>query len=60
MTTAPLVTPSGRSIQAAQLDSVMGTVPGPGRHATYRSTAGPPPPVERGHRARRGACIPTP
>ena len=40
MTTARWFTPSGRSIQAAQLDSVMGTVPGPGRHATYRSTAG--------------------
>ncbi len=40
MTTARWFTPSGRSIQAAQLDSVMGTVPGPGRHAIYRSTAG--------------------
>jgi carboxyl-terminal processing protease len=40
MTTARWFTPSGRSIQAAQLDSVMGTVPSPVRHAIYRSTAG--------------------
>jgi carboxyl-terminal processing protease len=40
MTTARWFTPSGRSIQAAQLDSVMGTAPSPARHAIYHSTAG--------------------
>jgi carboxyl-terminal processing protease len=40
MTTARWFTPSGRSIQAAQLDSVMGVTPAPVRHASYRSTAG--------------------
>ena len=40
MTTARWFTPSGRSIQAAQLDSVMGVAPAPVRRATYHSTAG--------------------
>jgi carboxyl-terminal processing protease len=40
MTTARWFTPSGRSIQAAELDSVMGVTPAPARHAVYRSTAG--------------------
>ena len=40
MTTARWYTPSGRSIQGAQLDSVMGAPPPLPPHATYHSSAG--------------------
>ncbi len=40
MTTARWYTPSGRSIQRAQLDSAMGALPARPRHASYRSSAG--------------------
>jgi carboxyl-terminal processing protease len=40
MTTAHWYTPSGRSIQGAQLDSAMGVTPALPRHAMFRSSAG--------------------